>query len=106
MKLDNGIEEQKSYMGACLTILCVLATLMFFTSKAVTLVEKSEVDIMSALVEGEIDQRDKFTATKNEFFVAAALTVYDSNTESIEDPKYGELVIEHYGWGYEGDIKS
>ena len=32
--------------------------------------------------------------------MAAALTVYDDNTEVIEEAKYGELVIEHYGWGY------
>ena len=44
----------------------------------------------------------KFTPAEG-FFVAAALTAYDSNTEIIEVPeKYGELVIEHYGWGNEG----
>ena len=32
-------------------------------------------------------------------FVAAALTEYSSNTEIIEEAKYGELFIEHYGWG-------
>ena len=37
------------------------------------------------------------------FFVAAALTAYDSETEIIEVPElYGELVIEHYGWGNGG----
>ena len=38
--------------------------------------------------------------------MAAALTEYDSNTEFIEDPRYGELIIEHYGWGYEEFIGS
>ena len=41
------------------------------------------------------------------FFVAAALTAYDSETEPIEIPElYGELVIEHYGWGNEGATSS
>ena len=44
----------------------------------------------------------KFTPEEG-FFVAAAITAYDSVEESIEVPeKYGELVIEHYGWGNEG----
>ena len=31
--------------------------------------------------------------------MAAALTEYDSNTEIVELEEYGELVIEHHGWG-------
>ena len=39
-------------------------------------------------------------------YVAAALTEYDGNTEVIEDARYGTLQIEHYGWGYEGELGS
>ena len=28
-----------------------------------------------------------------------ALTEYDDNREVIEEERYGELIIEHYGWG-------
>ena len=38
--------------------------------------------------------------------MAAALTKYDSNTTLTEEKQYGELVIEHYGWGYSDDIQS
>lgn len=38
--------------------------------------------------------------------MAAALTVYDSNTTVVEEPRYGELIIEHYGWGYNDTIGS
>ena len=55
MKLDNGILKQKSYMGSSLSIACTLLTLTFLATKFVTLVNKSEVDIMSALVEGAFD---------------------------------------------------
>ena len=41
---------------------------------------------------------DKFTAQEG-FFVSAALTNYNSDTDITEDAKYGELVIEHFGWG-------
>jgi hypothetical protein len=36
--------------------------------------------------------------------VAAAITEYDSNTESVEEARYGELIIEHYGWGYAEEL--
>ena len=32
-------------------------------------------------------------------FIAAALTRYNQDTEIIEKPEYGELKIEHFGWG-------
>ena len=28
-----------------------------------------------------------------------ALTEYDDNREVVEEERYGELIIEHYGWG-------
>ena len=89
-------------MGSLLTVIGTLAILMYLCTKVVTLANKQEVDIMSALIEGALDYSEKFTA-EDGFFVAVALTEYDSNTEVIEDPRYGELVIEHYGWGYEGE---
>ena len=36
--------------------------------------------------------------------MAAALTEYDSNSEIIEEARYGELVFEYYGWGNEAEI--
>ena len=63
---------------------------------------------MSALEESAISPDYKFGADDG-FFVAAALTAYDSNEEITEEERYGELVIEHYGWGYDEkfiDIKS
>lgn len=35
--------------------------------------------------------------------MAAALTAYDSEEKIIEEERYGELVIEHYGWGNDED---
>ena len=32
-------------------------------------------------------------------FIAAALTMYNTDTEILEDKSYGELTIEHFGWG-------
>ena len=57
---------------------------------------------MSALEESAISSDYKFGADDG-FFVAAALTAYDLNEEITEEERYGELVIEHYGWGYDGN---
>ena len=75
---------------------------IFLYTKIITWRGKKDVDIMSALVENEFDYTKRFDSSDG-FFVAAALTEYDSNTEIIEKKEYGELIIEHYGWGYEGD---
>lgn len=82
-----------------------LVTIMFTYTKVITIVEKNDVDIMSALMENAIDHSEKFSY-EDGFFVAAALTAYDSNTEVVEEERYGELIIEHYGWGYGDGISS
>ena len=33
------------------------------------------------------------------FFIAAALTMYDSNTDVVEEARYGELTFNHNIWG-------
>ena len=96
---------KNSYMGSCLTIIMFLVTLLFTYTKVVTLIEKNDVDIMSALMENSVEFTTPFR-TSDGFFVAAALTEYDSNTEIVEEERYGELVIEHYGWGYGEGIGS
>ena len=40
------------------------------------------------------------------FFIAAALTEYNSDTTVTEEERFGELIIEHYGWGYGDEIGS
>lgn len=38
--------------------------------------------------------------------MAAALSEYDNNPEIIEEARYGELVFEYYGWGYEANTNA
>ena len=59
----------------------------------------SQVTIISNLVEQAYTDKDKFSAAENGFFIAAALTEYDMETEPIEDPSYGELKFIHNRWG-------
>ena len=39
-------------------------------------------------------------------FLAAALTEYDGEQEIIERPEYGELILEQYSWGNDGELGS
>ena len=105
MKLDGGLNQKKSYFGACLTMFLTMVTLVFTYTKIQTIAGKYEVDIMGATIENAFTDQDTFSIDDG-FFIAVGLTEYDSNTEIIEDPKYGELIIEHYGWGYETAIGS
>jgi hypothetical protein len=90
-------------MGACLSILFFVLLVIFVGTKISTLYNKHDVDIMSALDESVIDFREKFTS-EDGFFLAAGLTEYDTNPEIIEEARYGELILEYYGWGYEDKI--
>ena len=103
MKLDGSLKTHTSYFGSCLTIILVMTMCMFLYTKFMSIYMKNEVDIMSALDENKIDFNFKFTADDG-FFMAAALTAYDTETEIIEREEYGELAIELYGWGYDGGI--
>ena len=60
---------------------------------------------MGAVVENAFDYSDKFSASEG-LFIAAAITEYNSNTEVLEEAKYGELVIKHLNWGYSDELKS
>ena len=92
-------------MGACLSTFSFLVTTVFLYSKVMVQHTESDITVMMNQLDGAISQDFRFTADDHGFFVAAALTEYESNTEVIEEARYGELVFEHYGWGYdENDI--
>ena len=105
MKLDGSKIFLKSHFGSALSIVLFLTTMLFIYTKFVTIIEKNDVDIFYSLMENALDHNDRFTS-EDGFFLAAALTEYDTNTEVIEDSRYGELIIEHYGWGYADSIGS
>ena len=92
-------------MGFLLTLILRISVISFFITKIMTLVYKHEVDIMSALLENAITSDYRFTKDQG-LFIAAALTQFDSETESIEDWRYGELIFETYGWGYDSSISA
>lgn len=59
---------------------------------------KKDVSIMQNVYENHFTPDDVVTYD-NSFYVAAAFTAYDSETEIILEPEYGELVFKHFSWG-------
>ena len=55
MDLDGAILAKNSYMGSFLTLLIVMTTMMFFYSKTITIMNKTDVDIFGALEENATD---------------------------------------------------
>ena len=101
MKLDNGEQTYGSYCGVFVTILFGLVLFGFSYAKMETLVGRDDIDIISAYQDSHFLDNEEFSAAENDFFFAAALTTYSSDTEPHEKKEYGELLIEHYGWGNE-----
>ena len=92
-------------MGSILTIFFSLIVVSFFYTRFIAWQNQADLDILTTIKESYFDFNTKFNSTQG-LFLAAAITQYDSNTTLTEDPAYGELVIEHYGWGYSDNISS
>ena len=76
----------------------------FIYSKLLILNRRDDIDILTMKREAWFEDTDRFSSKDDHFFVAAGITEYDSNPESIEDERYGRLVLEHYGWGNDDGI--
>lgn len=58
------------------------------------MLQRKDVDIIASVQEFHFPDSERFTADDDQFFVAAALTNYDSNRTVTESKEYGELLIE------------
>ena len=92
-------------MGALCSLIFITISMIFLYSKIMVLINVSRIIIMSNYQVGALTYNDKFSGDDG-LYVAAALTKYDSDPEPITDPRYGEMIIEYYGWGYEGELES
>ena len=104
MQIDGELSNTTSYMGTILTIIFVILIATFAYSKIMVLVDMGDVTVVGSTADDYFTDDDHFDS-ENGFFVAAALTYYDSDTEPVQDLRYGELTIEWFGWGND-DISS
>ena len=99
MKIEGTHKTYTSIMGVVLTLVFAVMTALFAYARAMVLIQKSDVTVMGSTSENEFDFNYVITPESG-FFVAFALTEYNSDPEIIEKPEYGEMVMEYYGWGY------
>ena len=86
-------------MGAFCNLLLIFFLLVYSYAKLLVLFQFKDIDIIEVNKDYYYSDNDEFTAKSEGFFLAAALTNYDTNQTLTESPEYGELLIEHYGWG-------
>ena len=106
LKLTRDKDSLGSYMGTCLTALLYVITSVFLYDKYIVLKTASDITILRNVRNRAFTFDDQFTGENNNLFLAAALTKYDGDTESIERPEYGELKISIWRWGFVGGIGS
>ena len=104
MQIDGELSNTTSYMGTILTIIFVILIATFAYSKIMVLVDMGDVTVVGSTADDYFTDDDHFNSEKG-FFVAAALTYYDSDTEPVQDLRYGKLTMEWFGWGND-DISS
>ena len=98
MNLNEREQTVKSIMGSVCSILLLAVVVLYAYQKTEILVNKKNVDILTEIYEKELTYDDTFSY-QNGLNVAVAFTSYDSETEWILDPSYGELVFKHFAWG-------
>ena len=73
----------------------------FVYTKLMILLNRKEINVVEASQDFTFADTEPFSAKEHNFFLAAALTQYDSNRTVTESKEYGEIEFTHYGWGNE-----
>ena len=79
-------------MGSFLSVVFFCFTIAFAILKGDILINKKDIDIITAVEKNYYDEADRFTA-ENGFNIAVGFTNYDGKEGYILTPDYGELVF-------------
>lgn len=101
MKLERDESTYASFFGACCSIVIAIFMLGFVYTKLMILLNRKEINVVEASQDFTFADTEPFSAKEHNFFLAAALTQYDSNRTVTESKEYGEIEFTHYGWGNE-----
>ena len=104
MKLESDSDSIKTVFGSLCSIILLMVTLFYAYLKLDVLMEKKDVNVLSTVKDLYFDNNDKFHYSDG-LNIAVAFTAYDSVAEPILDPTIGELVLNHFSWGYDADGK-
>ena len=98
--MDAGVGQIKTKMCASCTLIWVIIILVYAMQKIDTLIGKKEVSILSSKKELYFSETDRFTFGHGLNF-AVGYTGFDSEINWSLDPRYGEIVVNSYSWGYD-----
>ena len=101
LKMDDGVGAVKSFMGCFITFVWVCIIIVYAIQKIDVLVYKKGVNVLATVKDLHFEDTQEFDYYKNSFNLAVAFTAYDNNQEWSLDPRYGELVINAFEWGYD-----
>ena len=86
--------------GAIISIILWVLIIIYSLVNFITLVERSEYQLIQELYEFKFDQTFQF-GEDDGFAVAAAITNFDGSELDIEDATYGVLKFVRKSWGTE-----
>ena len=98
MPFDSKETHVRSFMGTICSLFLVIITIAYAFTKMEVLILRKDVDVISTVNDLHFDDTFIFN-NENGFNLAVAFTSYDSETEWILDPSYGQLVFNSYSWG-------
>ena len=102
-KLPDNKERYRTFLGAILSVLTIIAVLAYGGYKFLVLFDYADYKVQAAVSENFYDLMDSFESPKG-FNIAAGVTRYDSTAEVVEDPDYGtvKFYLKSYGLGEPG----
>ena len=92
MRLTDADESVKSFMGSACTFLLISVTLIYAYFKFDVLLNKKDVNILSAVRDLHYNDDYIFDYSMG-LRIAIAFTAFDDERDWILDPSYGELVF-------------
>ena len=102
MKLDDGMLGLPSIMGVIFTLLLMTVFLSYIWIKFNTLIMKTDIDILSTVIEAAFDADYIFDAGKG-MNIAVAFTAYNDEREQLLDPSIGSLIFRVSEWDFKKD---
>ena len=96
--LPDRTNQYKTVQGALLSLITITIIITFSAYKILSLVSYDEYKVQVREKENFYEASDHFGPTTSEFYVAAALTAFDGDSNDISDPQIGELKFYKKSW--------
>ena len=103
MKLTDGEDDVKTWMGSFCSLLLTVVMFAYTVQKIEVMISKKDIDILTALYDSYLDSDFDFGA-KQGFNIAIKWQSLADEKETL-DPSIGKLSFKYSEWGYQEDGK-